>query len=129
MKAYLIDPFQKKVHDLDIPKNLQAWYEVLRSDNVDCVFAGELPGRRCVDVWVDDYFLDRAEEWPCFKIGESQVYGYGLVLESDKDGESQGVTFGKSFFNGKLFFEKWEDRLDAEKFLEELTRVPSWEHV
>jgi hypothetical protein len=129
MKAYLIDPFQKKIHDLDIAKALRAWYAVLRCESVDAVCIAHLGDGRCIDVWVDDYFLDRAEEWPCFKIGEAQVFGYGLVLESDRNGESQGVSFSKSYFNGKLFFESWEKRLDAEKFLEELTRVPSWEHV
>lgn len=129
MKAYLIDPFQRKVHDLDVPRDLRAWYEVLRCEAVDCVCVGHLPGGRYVDVWVDDNGLDRAESYPFFKIGEAQLCGYGLVLESDKDGESQGVSFAKSYFSGKLAFEKWEERLDASEYLEELTRVPSWEHV
>ena len=129
MKAYLIDPFQKKIHDLDITRDLQAWYEALRCDNVDCVCIGHLPNGRTVDVWVDDEGLLADEPRPFFKIGLAQLCGYGLVLESDKQGESQGVSFSKSYFSGKLFFESWEKRLDPEKYFEELTRVPSWEHV
>jgi hypothetical protein len=129
VKAYLIDPFQRKLHDLEVGHDLGEWYRALRCDCVDVVHVGQASNGHAVDIWVDDEGLLRSEPWPLFKIGRSTLAGYGLVLESDNQGQSRGVTFPKSYFNGRIFFESWEQRLDPAKYLDEMTRVPSWEHV
>jgi hypothetical protein len=129
VKAYLIDPFQRKVHDVDSGKDVVSRYALLRCELVDVVSVGRAANGRRIDIWVDDEGLIVDEPRPLFKIGQSTLCGYGLVLESDSEGRSQCVTFPKSYFYGKIFFEPWEKRLDPAKYLDEMTRVPSWEHV
>lgn len=129
MKAYLIDPFQRKLHEVEVDNDLRSWYSALRCDCVDVVCVGQAPNGHRIDVWVDDEGLLPDEPRPMFRIGQSTLAGYGLVLESDSQGNSCGVSFPRSYFYGKIFFEAWEKRLDPEKYLDEMTRVPSWEHV
>jgi len=129
LKALLIDPFQRRVHTLEIEHSLRAWYEALMCQCVDVVCVGRTEAGRRVDVWVDDEGLLRQPCWPCFKIGKAELCGYGLVLECDGGGESQGVTFGPEWLVGKLAFEVWEKRLNPADYFSQLTRVPAWEKV
>jgi hypothetical protein len=129
LKAYLIDPFQRRVHTLDIGHDLHAWYEALMCQCLDVAHVGQAPNGHAIDVWVDDEGLLRNEPWPLFQLSTHTLCGYGLVLESDAEGESQGVTIPLTWFVDKLRFEPWEKRLDPADYFAELTRVPSWEHV
>jgi hypothetical protein len=129
LRAYLIDPFQRKVHTLDVTHELSAWYDMLECSCVDVVRIGTAPNGNAIDVWVDDEGLLRNEPYPLFRLGEGTLCGYGLVLECDSEGKSLGVSFGHSWFEGKLRFEPWERRLNPADYFEQLTRVPSWECV
>lgn len=130
MKAYLIDPYQRKVHSLEVAHDLHAWHTLLQCDCLDVAHVGTLPNGRYVDCWVDDEGLLREPVPPMFKLGNYDLAGYGLVLECNpSDGESHGVSFDTRWFVGKLGFEEWERRLDKRDYFEQLSRIPSWETV
>jgi hypothetical protein len=133
MKALLIDPYQKKIHEVEVSNDLQSWYDLLRCELVDRVEVHRNPqGDRAIDVWIDDEGLLREPTPPMFKVhGYPQpLAGYGLVLSANlATGESISCTLGASHLSGWISWEPWERRLNPQGYFEELTRVPSWEKV
>jgi hypothetical protein len=131
MKALLIDPYQKKIHALDIANELSAWYKLLDCHCVDRAEIARL-GSRAIDIWVDDNGLQYEPVPPLFKVSgyPNPLAGYGLVLGANLNtGESLDCPVSKEHFAPKIRFEQWEKRLDPADYFEQLTRVPSWEIV
>jgi hypothetical protein len=133
MKALLIDPYQRKIHQLDIESDLQAWYKVLRCDCVDRAEVCRNPQNTlALDIWVDDEGFQREPIPPTFKLRgyPNALAGYGLMLCANlANGKSTPCNFSAEQIKAAIAWENWEERLDPEDYLEELTRVPSWELV
>jgi hypothetical protein len=133
MKALLIDPYQRKIHQLDIDDSIHAWHEALHCDCVDRAEIYRNPqGTRALDIWVDDEGLIKEPVPPTFKVKgrEYPLAGYGLVLGANlKNGKSIEVTLGPEDIAPLILWEQWERRLDPQDYFEELTRVLSWEKV
>jgi hypothetical protein len=135
MKALLIDPYQRKIHEIQISKDLSAWHAMLECDYVDRVeVSRNKAGTRALDVWIDDEGLMKEPVAPLFKVRgcENPLAGYGLVLGADlTNGKSIDcpLTLTVERLRQNIAFEPWEKRLDPRDYFAQLTRVPSWEAV
>jgi hypothetical protein len=133
MKALLIDPYQRKIHEVQISKDLRAWHAMLECDCVDKVeLHRNKAGTRALDVWIDDEGLIKEPVAPLFKLAgyDSPLAGYGLVLGANLNtGESLDCPIAVEQLGPNLKFEPWEKRLDPADYFAQLTRVPSWEAV
>lgn len=134
LKALLIDPWQKKIHELaDVPADIRAWHELLHCDCLDRAEVSRNPQEtRAIDIWVDDEGFMRDQPAPTFRVRgyANPLCGYGLVLGANLvNGESIDAPLGKERMEQLILWEKWERRLDPANYFAELTRVPSWEHV
>jgi hypothetical protein len=134
MKAFLIDPYQRKIHPLDIDSDLSVWHQLLKCDCVDrAEIHRNASNTRAVDVWVDDEGLLKEPVPPTFKVRgyPNPLAGYGLLLGANlTSGRSIAAPYASAAEIAPLImWERWERRLNPDDYFEELTRVPSWEHV
>jgi len=131
MKALLIDPWQRTIHQLQVGASLDAWHQVLQCGCVDRLRIHRNPqGTRAVDVWVDDEGMLRHPVPPCFAVKGylNSLAGYGLVLGANlTNGKSIDCNLGPENIGPLISFERWEERLNPADYFEQLTRVPSWE--
>lgn len=124
-----IDPWRREVTVCQIEKQLTEWYKALQCDCLDVGrFHGLLPSGNAIDVWVDDIGQLRKPMLPRFSLQDREFYGYGLVFEG-QDPETVSVGFDLDFLHKtlRLNFEHWEDRLNPQDYLEQMTRVIEWE--
>jgi hypothetical protein len=69
VKTLLIDPYQRKIHEIKISKDRAAWYAMLDCDCIDRVeFMRNADGSRALDIWVDGEGLLKEPVPPCFKL-------------------------------------------------------------
>lgn len=140
LDGLLIDPFRKEVRRIRVARELATWRQLLECDYVDCAcVASDSADNACLDIWFDDEFLFKEPVWPAFQLTAAKsmenavhvLHGYGLVLAS-KQGQSIGLSSSKHsvewFIQATgLRFERWEERLAGEDYLEQLIRTPELE--
>jgi hypothetical protein len=128
--GWFVDPYQRKVHNLLVPKELKAWYQALEAD---CLDMGRLNTRingRFIDVWVDDCGQMRKPPLVTFSLEGRMFYGYALIFEGDSAGETCSASFDSDFLIKMLcltFDPAWEKRLQVANYFPQLTRVVEWE--
>lgn len=82
MKAYLIDPFEKSINEVDYSGDYKDIYKLIDAELFDVVYMDDNIG-----VFVDDEGLFKDNQ-AFFQVGYAMLAGRGLVLGTDKDGES-----------------------------------------
>lgn len=82
MKAYLIDPFEKSISEVEYSGDFNDIYKLINADLFDVAYIDDKLG-----VFVDDegLFKDNQE---FFQVGYAMLAGYGLVLGTDDEGNS-----------------------------------------
>jgi hypothetical protein len=121
LKGLLIDPFQRKVHRVNVENNINDWYRFLDCDTVTGVYPPQPPE---TDIFVDDNGLLREPIYPRFRLvtyGE-ELAGYGLVL-SHRGPESISTRLTPGELMPLLQWEDWEKRLPPEPYFEQLSRI------
>ena len=128
LRALLIDPFQRRVHELAVSKDLSEWHKLLDCDFMDRVAIG-LVNNQPVDIWVNESGLVTEPFYPIWNwVGIPRIYpnpicGYGLMLSHDAGGESTPTDLRAEFVMAQVVFEPWEGRLDPETYFDQLTRI------
>src|ERR1700757_4050395 len=124
LTSFLVDPFQKRVHQIEIENNINDWHKVLDCDILDHVLLGEYAGLP-IDGWVDDEGLLREPNYPYWIwVGyRNQLCGYGLINSSNNQGKSISSNLSLSYCLAHCQYEEWERRLDPEKYLDQMTRI------
>lgn len=90
LNAILIDPIAMTVHPLRIQHGLDAMYEAIGCELVDCVTIGD-----GIDLWVDDEGLFNCPDHVFILPGLHQpIAGRALILSHDDDGETTSATVG-----------------------------------
>lgn len=119
LNGLLIDPFQKQIHPVETPNDINAWHDLLDCDTLDVVRVD-----RKTDIWVDDEGLLREPRYPFFSwLGyPEQLCGYGLILSHDGP-ESVSAAISLSQAWTCIQYENWEERLNPEKYFEQMTRI------
>lgn len=82
MKAYLIDPFEKSINEVEYSGDYQDIYKLINADLFDVAYMDDGLG-----VFVDDEGLFKDNQ-AFFQVGYAMLAGYGLVLGTDDEGES-----------------------------------------
>ena len=82
MKAYLIDPFEKSINEVEYSGDYQDIYKLINADLFDVAYIDDGIG-----VFVDDEGLYKPNQ-AFFQVGYAMLAGYGLVLGTDDEGES-----------------------------------------
>ena len=82
MKAFLIDPFKREITEVEHNGDYTQIYELIECRTFDAVY---LDDGDCI--FVDDEGLFAAKR-AMFKVGHSNLANKGLVLGSDKEGET-----------------------------------------
>ncbi len=82
MKAFLIDPFEKSISEVDYSGDYKDIYKLINAELFDVVY---IDGNNCI--YVDDEGLFKNEQ-AFFQVGYAMLAGYGLVLGTDDKGES-----------------------------------------
>lgn len=82
MKAYLIDPFEKSINEVEYSGDYKDIYKLIHADLFDVVYIDDGIG-----VFVDDEGLFKDNQ-AFFQVGYAMLAGYGLVLGTDDEGES-----------------------------------------
>ena len=82
MKAYLIDPFEKSINEVEYSGDYQDIYKLINADLFDVVYMDDGIG-----VFVDDEGLFKDNQ-AFFQVGYAMLAGRGLVLGTDDEGES-----------------------------------------
>ena len=82
MKAYLIDPFEKSINEVEYSGDYQDIYKLINADLFDVAYIDDGIG-----VFVDDEGLFKDNQ-AFFQVGYAMLAGYGLVLGTDDEGES-----------------------------------------
>jgi CRISPR/Cas system-associated exonuclease Cas4 (RecB family) len=135
LTGLLIDPYKKRIEEIQIAHDLHVWYDALRCNAVDVVCVSTVHGfERKIDIWIDDEGLLHEPQPPVFRLNAGQsegghrltLAGYGLVLASDGEGETVSlpkdmtrVVFAR--YTG-LQFETWENRLRPEHCISQVMR-------
>jgi hypothetical protein len=125
VKGLLVDPYQRRVHEVVVDCDIHAWHTLLDCDCLDVAHVGDHDGLS-VDVWVDDEGLLQQPMPPCFRWGDypNPLAGYGLVLSSDSMGESHSTNLTAKAVSLMVSFEtKWELRIDPESVFDQLSRI------
>jgi hypothetical protein len=82
MKAFLINPFDKTVSEVDYSGDYKDIYKLINAELFDVVY---IDGNNAI--YVDDEGLFKNEQ-AFFQVGYAMLAGYGLVLGTDDEGES-----------------------------------------
>jgi hypothetical protein len=134
LRALLIDPWQRRIHEIQIGPTLASWYKALGCTCVGRVEIHRNPqGTRAVDVWTDDVGLLREPVPPRFQVqladrGNAVRAGCGLVLNANlQNRESIDCTFCAERLKPLIRWEHWEKRLDVRDYFEQLSKIPQWE--
>lgn len=131
MKALLLDPWQRRIHRIQVDHSLAAWCRILGCKSVKRLeIHRNIQGTRAVDIWVDDEGLMKEPMPPTFKVRAypQALAGYGLVLGANlKTDESIDCPMGKDHFEVYIAWEPWEKRLKVEDYFEQLSAIHDWE--
>lgn len=130
IRAWFIDPWRREGTPVLIESKLSEWYKAL-----DCqtITMGRLHRKllngNTVDIWVDDLGRCRQPGLPCFRLEGQWFYGYALIFEGNRAGDTLSITFdGMTLHTDMgLCFEDWESRLDPKHYFPQMTRVIEWE--
>lgn len=124
MKVLLIDPFQRKIHPLDISKEIKDWYKWCDCDCFDHAYIGVHSGRRH-DIFVDDEGLLKEPHYPVFqwKDYSNPLVGYGLITACDSGGNAVDTPMIPEYAERCITWELWEGRLKAEDYFEQISRI------
>jgi hypothetical protein len=82
MKAFLINPFEKSINEVDYSGDYQDIYKLIDAELFDVVY---IDGNNCI--YVDDEGLFKNEQ-SFFQVGYAMLAGRGLVLGTDDEGDS-----------------------------------------
>jgi hypothetical protein len=126
LTGYLIDPFQKRIHDIETTDDLEDWHKLL-----DCQILDVARVEREIDIWVNDEGLLRKPYYPLFYyLGfGNPLCGYGLALSSNSQGETISLNRPPGYLQAKIQFEEWEKRLDQEEYFEQMSRIYPLRHM
>jgi len=126
LTGYLIDPFQRKVHEIETTDDILDWHKLLDCDTLDVARV-----EQSVDIWVDDNGLLREPYYPLFYyLGyQNPLCGYALALSSNAEGESISLKLPAGYFQAKIHFEEWEKRLDPNNYFDQMSRVYPVLHI
>jgi hypothetical protein len=129
LQSFLIDPFQKKVHPIEIENDITEWYKILQCDHFDHAVLGQYKGLP-IDVWVDDEGLLREPNWPHWYWSgyQNELAGYGLINSSNQEGESISSNLDLVYCMMRAHFEPWENRLNPEDYLEQMTKIYAFDY-
>lgn len=124
VKVLLIDPFQRKIHPLEIQKGINNWYQWCDCECFDHAYLGNHCGLRH-DAFVDDNGLLREPTYPLWFWYDrtDPLAGYGLVTACDGGGETIDATMPVEYVEKRVAWELWEARLKAEDYFEQMTRL------
>lgn len=82
MKAYLIDPFEKSINEVEYSGDYKDIYKLIDAQLFDVAYIDDN-----LAVYVDDEGLFKNEQ-AFFQVGYAILAGYGLVLGTDSEGNS-----------------------------------------
>jgi hypothetical protein len=118
-----VDPFQRKVHEIQVGNHIRDWYRWCDCDCFDHVTLGELNGQ-VQDLWVDDEGLLREPQYPMWKWEDysNPLCGYGLINASDGP-ETIATIMPVRFAEEKIDWEPWEHRIDPANYFDQLSRL------
>lgn len=124
LTGWLIDPYQKYAHQVQVKNDINDWYRLLDCDCLDIAHAGDYNGLP-IDIWVNDNGLNLNPIPPLFRWVDypNPLAGYGLVLSSDSQGESISTNLERRELGRFIHFEEWERRIDPEKYFDQLSRI------
>lgn len=124
LRALLIDPFQKRIHEIEVGEHVTDWYKWCDCDCFDVAYCGAHFGQR-QDIWVDDNGMNRYPMYPCFKWKgrHDPLVGYGLLMATTPHGDSISTLMPISYAFEHVEWEKWEGRLNPPDFFEQLSRL------
>jgi hypothetical protein len=121
MKAFLIDPQEKTVSNIDIDDSLQAYYDVLECRTFDVV---RINNEGDV-IYVDDEGLFTKSYFFTYNGYTSPLAGKGLVLGTDSEGASIPP---RNFQPGKVKFLSIEEAIRAAKRNDAYAEAMAKEH-
>jgi hypothetical protein len=142
LDGLFIDPFRGEVRRVRVARNLDTWYKLLYCDSVECAVLANDPGDgAALDLWFEEEFLFREPRLPAFRLQTSKsagniqhtIHGYGLVLASDRNSESVGLSSSQAsveWFRTAtgIAFERWQIRLiRPDFFIPQMIRTPELE--
>lgn len=126
MRGLLIDPFQRKVHEIEVGNHIEDWHKWCDCELFDVARLGKIgtPGLE-YDIWVDDEGLLREPNYPHFQWLRyyNELAGYGLLLCSNSSGESISTDLPLEIAQRAIVWEQWERRLDPKDYFEQLSRI------
>lgn len=125
LTGYLIDPFQRRFHEIETTDKLDDWHKLLDCEVIDLARV-----EQGIDIWIDDEGLMREPHYPLFSyLGfGNPLCGYGLALSSNGP-ESISLERPPGFFQTKIQFEDWENRLRQEDYFDQMSRVYPVRHI
>lgn len=130
LRGWFIDPWRRTATPVRIEKKLPIWYKALDCETLNMArVSRSIYSGNSIDVWVDDCGSCRRPELPTFIVGGRRFWGYGLVFEGNKEGDTLSASFDGNFLaiDLALIFENWELRLNPQHHFEQMTRVIEWE--
>lgn len=121
LRGLLIDPFQRKVHWVNVQNDINDWHRLMDCQTLDVV---QLDHPQDTDIWVDDEGLLREPPYPFFKWAgyNENLCGYGLVL-CHNGPESTSVRISPDEAASLIQWEPWESRLPPEPYFDQLSRL------
>jgi hypothetical protein len=133
LRSLLIDPWQRRIHEIQIAPTTASWQKALGCAGVKRVEIHRNPQRtRAIDIWTGcEGILEPIP--PRFQVqlanrDRAVLAGYGLVLNVNlQNGQSIDCTFCAEKFEPLISWKHWEKRLDVRNYFEQLSKIPQWE--
>jgi hypothetical protein len=125
LNALFIDPYKQQVVPIAIADDIGVWHRVLACGCVEPVRIDRV-GKLVIDIWLDESRLLRKPMAPRFKIRDTALIGYGLVLARNDGGETASLpanfTLAAFVDSTRIGFEPYQIRIKPEDCIEQLTR-------
>lgn len=124
LRTLLIDPFQKRLHEIELSPHIQDWHKWCDCEAFDYAYCGTHEGQR-QDIWVDDNGLNRHPMYPTFKWRDRDLplVGYGLLLGTTPGGDSVSTILSIEYVLSLIAWEQWEVRLNPADWFDQLSRI------
>jgi hypothetical protein len=130
--ALVIDPYQRKVHEIKVTSDRASWSKALSGNPIGpIVLMRNDRATRSVLLLAGDEASTKKPVPPQFRIQPDKeerpiiVTGYGLILSADlTKGKWLACRWSPAKFASTIWWEHWEQRLDPAHYFPELTRNP-----
>ena len=124
LRALLVDPFQHKIHEVNLDPGIQNWYKLCDCDCFDHCYLGTFAGARH-DAFVDDEGLLKEPTYPLWHWHNypNPLPGYGLITACDDLGVTIPARMTVEFVLEHISWELWEARLNAADYFDQLSRI------